>query len=675
MTKILTTCLYCGCGCALYLDVKNNKVVGVAPSYAHPVSKGRLCVKGFNLHEFIHDERRLNQPLIKQDNKFKEISWNNALDIVARKLKQIKNKHGPDSIACFASAKCTNEENYLMQKFARAVIGTNNVDHCARLCHSSTVAGLAAAFGSGAMTNSIEEIENADVILLTGSNTSEQHPLIATRIISAVKEGAKLIIIDPRRIFLTSIAYKHLQQKPGTDVAWLNCLMHVIIKNNLHDKGFINSRTENFSEFKKVIEKYNPKYVEKITGIKANDLEEVAVIYAKAEKATIIYSMGITQHTTGTDNVLSCANLAMLTGNVGKESTGVNPLRGHQNVQGACDMGALYNVYPGYQKVSDEETIKKFAKAWHVKLPKKQGLSIVEIINSIYDKKIKALYVMGENPLLSDPDINHVRKALERIELLVVQDLFMSETAKLADIILPACSFAEKEGTFTSTERRVQLIRKAIEPIENSKPDWWIIQEISKRMGYKMDYKTPSEIMDEIALLTPIYAGISHNRLNNWGLCWPCPDKKHPGTKFLHKGEFTRGKGKFHTVEFKEPNELTSEEYPFILTTGRILEQFHTGTITRKTSTLEREEPLSYVEVNPKDAKNLGIKNNSEVEISSRRGSIQLIAKITDSVQEGVVFIPFHYVEAAANVLTNPALDPVAKIPEYKVCAVRVEKI
>jgi len=674
MPKIFTTCLYCGCGCGLYLDVRNDKIVGITPSKEHPVSKGRLCLKGFNLHEFIHSDKRLTKPLVKVKDKFKATTWEKALSLIAEKLLKIKKKHGPDSIACFSSAKCTNEENFLMQKFTRAVIGTNNIDHCARLCHSSTVAGLVMAFGSGAMTNSIDEIEDAGVILLTGSNPSEQHPLIATRIIDAVNKGAKLIIIDPRKLFLSNIAFINAQQRPGTDVAWVNGLMNVILEEKLEDGLFIEQRTEDFDKLKKIVKKYTPKKVEQITGIKADTIKKIARTYANAEKASILFAMGITQHTTGTDNVLSLANLAMLTGNVGKESTGVNPLRGQNNVQGACDLGALCNVFPGYQKTDDALVKAKFGKAWNTLMPSTPGLSIVETINAAYDKKIKALYVMGENPMLSDPDANHVKAALEKLDFLVVQDIFLSETAELADVILPACSFAEKNGTYTNTERRVQLVQKAVEPIGDCKADWQIICELATNMGYDMHYNNASEIMDEIARLTPIYAGINYRRLKGFGMQWPVPFNTHPGTKFLHKGKFARGLGQFHAVEFKEPNELTNKEYPFILTTGRLLEQWHTRTITARSPTLDREEPFGFVEINPNDAEKLEIRDGTRIKVSSRRGTIEPIARITEGVNEGVVFIPFHYNEAAANKLTNPALDPIAKIPEYKVCAVKIEK-
>ncbi|MEM1565244.1 MAG: formate dehydrogenase subunit alpha [Candidatus Bathyarchaeia archaeon] len=675
--KVRTVCPYCGSGCTLYLKVRNGKVVGVLPDEKGP-GQGRLCIKGWSAHEFIHHPDRLTKPLIRDENgKFRETDWNTALSLVAEKLLEIKKNYGPDAIGVFGSAKATNEENFLIMKFARAVIGTNNVDHCARLCHASTVVGLASVFGSGAMTNSIDEIENADVIFVIGSNTTEQHPLIATRILRAVRKGSKLIVADPRFIDLAHFATIYLGHKPGTDVALLNGMMNVIISENLHDEEFIKTRTENFEAFKKVVEKYTPEYVEKITAVPAEKIREAARLYAKAERATIIYSMGITQHTTGVDNVVSIANLAMLTGNVGKESTGVNPLRGQNNVQGACDVGALPNVYSGYQRVDLEEVRKKFEDAWGVKLPPKPGLTVVEMINAAGDS-IKALYIMGENPMVSDPDINHVREQLEKLDFLVVQDIFMSETAELADVVLPSACFAEKDGTVTSTERRVQRIRKAVDPPGEAKADWEIIMELSRRMGYNgMNYSSPKEIMDEIAKLTPIYGGITYDRpeLEEQGLQWPCPTKDHPGTKFLHKDKFTRGLGLFTPVEYNPPAEQPDGLYPFILTTGRQLHQFHTGTMTRRSPTLIEQAPEGYVEINPVDANKLGIVNGEKIKVISRRGEITIKAKVTDKVQPGVVFIPFHYAETAANKLTIAALDPKAKIPELKVCAVRLEKL
>lgn len=675
--NVLTTCPYCGTGCALYLQVLDGKLAGVIPCKTHPVNEGKLCIKGYNAHKFVEHPDRLKKPLVKKGDKFVEVSWEEALSLIAEKLLEIKNKYGSDSIGVLSSARCTNEENYLMQKFARAVLGTNSVDHCARLCHASTVAGLANAFGSGAMTNSTPEFENADCILITGSNTIEQHPLIGGRILRAKDKGAKIIVVDPRTIPMAKYADIHLVFRPGTDVAWLNGFMNIILENGLEDREFIEQRTEGFDDLKKAVQKYTPEYVEKITWIQKEDLIEAALTYAKAEKGSIVYSMGITQHTTGTDNVKSIANLAMLTGNIGRESTGVNPLRGQNNVQGACDVGALSNVYCGYQKVNDKAANEKFSKAWGVELPKNIGLTVVELMNGAYDGNVKALYIMGENPMVSDPDINHVRDALQKLEFLVAQDIFLSETAAMANVVLPSSSYAEKDGTYTATDRRVQRIRKAIEPIGECKADWEIICLLAKKMNAPgFDFSSPSEIMDELASLAPIYGGISFDRLEKEiSVHWPCPSKDHPGTPYLHKGVFSRGKGLFNAIEFKEADELTDEEYPFILTTGRVLFHWHTGTQTRRTPKLNSEVPKGFIELHPEDAKKLNIIDGEVVKVLSRRGNIKIQAFITEKVPISVVFIPFHFAEAAANVLTNPALDPVAKIPELKVCAVRIEKL
>ena len=669
--NVLTVCPYCGCGCNFYLQVFDGELIGILPCKSHVVSQGKLCIKGWNATDFVVSKDRLTKPLMKKDGKFVEISWDKALNIISEKFR----KYSSDDVAVLSSAKCTNEENYLMMKFARAVLKTNSVDHCARLCHASTVVGLGKTFGSGAMTNSIGELEDADCIFVIGSNTTEQHPLIARYLMRAREKGAKIIVADPRLIPLTQFSDYHLRQRPGTDVALLNGFMNVILNKGLEDKEFIDKRTEGFKELKEIVKKYNPEDVEKITGIPKELIIEAARIYAKAKSASIVYSMGITQHTTGVDNVVSCANLAMLTGNVGKPSTGVNPLRGQSNVQGACDMGALPNVYSGYQKVSDENARTKFEKAWNTELPSKTGLTIVEMINEAAKGKLKAMYIMGENPMLSDPDINHVKKALDNLEFLVVQDMFLTETAQLADIVLPAASYAEKDGTLTATDRRVQRIRKAIEPIGESKSDWQIICELAGKMGsQEFKYSSPAGIMDEIASVTPIYGGIVFERIEDIGLQWPCPSKEHPGTPYLHKGKFSRNKGKFFAIEFKEPAELPDADYPFILTTGRTIFHYHTGTMTRKTEALNREVPTGYMEINSKDAEKLNIIEGEKVSVKSRRGKIEVKVLKTGKVPEGVVFIPFHFAESPANVLTNSAFDPVAKIPELKVCAVKVEK-
>ncbi|MEO0198199.1 MAG: formate dehydrogenase subunit alpha [candidate division WOR-3 bacterium] len=674
--KVVTTCPYCGVGCQLELWVKDNRIVKVKGADEVP-NEGRTCVKGRFGLDFVHKEDRLKKPLIKKDGKFVEVEWDEALDYVAKRLREIKEKYGPDAIAGLASAKCTNEENFVFQKFMRAVIGTNNVDHCARLCHASTVAGLARAFGSGAMTNTIKELEYADVILVTGSNTTETHPVISTYIKRAVVfRGAKLIVVDPRKIDLVKYATLHLQQKNGTDVAWINGMLHVIWKEKLYNEEFIKTRTEDFDKIIPIIENYTPEKVEEITGIPKDKLIEAARLYAKAKKAAIVYSMGITQHTTGVDNVLSLANLAMMTGHVGKESSGVNPLRGQNNVQGACDMGALPDVYSGYQKVIEEDKRAKFESAWGVKLPDKPGLTVVEMMNAACEGKIKAFYFMGENPMMSDPNIPHVKEALERAEFIVCQDIFMTETTELADVVLPVASFAEKEGTFTNTERRVLKVNKAIDPLPGVKTDWEVVQEVARRLGYNMNYSSWEDILREINQLTPIYGGITPERVNRGEkLQWPCPTPEHPGTPYLHKEKFSRGLGKFHPVDFIPPAELPDEEYPFILSTGRMLYHYHTATMSRRSSSLISYVNEAYMEMNPADMEKLGIKDGEKVKVTSRRGSIEIKAVASDRVFPGLVFIPFHFSEAAANILTNDALDPIAKIPEYKVCSCKIQKI
>ena len=676
LKKVTTICPYCGTGCEFELNVKGNEVVKVTTRSDHPVNSFALCVKGRFGFDFINHKDRLKTPLIKENGVFREATWDEAYDLIYKRFSELKEKYGPDALAGFGSAKATNEDNYLFQKFIRSVFGTNNVDHCARLCHASTVTGLARTLGSGAMTNSIAEFEHSDVILITGSNPTENHPVIALKLKKAARNGAKIIVVDPRRIEMVDFATIWLRQRPGSDVAWINGMLHVIIKEGLIDEEFIKERTEGFEELKEVVEKYTPEYVEKYTGIKKEDLIKAARIYGNADKASIVYAMGITQHVQGTQMVMSLANLAMATGNVGRPSTGVNPLRGQNNVQGACDVGVLPNVYPGYQKVSLPEIKEKFEKFWNAKLSDKVGLTVIEIINGAYNGTIKGLYMMGENPRLSDPDAHHVEEALKRLDFLVVQDLFLTETARLADVVLPAVSFAEKDGTFTNTERRVQRVRKAIEPIGQSKPDWLIITELANRFGFDWSYSHPSEIMDEIAEVTPIYGGMSFNRIDNGGLQWPCPTKDHPGTPILHVERFNRpnGLGKFTPAEYQEPPELPDEEYPYILTTGRTLFHWHTGSMTRRSYGLNEILKEGYVEISPEDAKKFSIKTGEFLTVSSRRGSIKIKAKVTKKVAPGVVFIPFHFAEAAANELTIAALDPISKIPELKVCAVKIEK-
>ncbi|HLB24839.1 MAG TPA: formate dehydrogenase subunit alpha, partial [Nitrospirota bacterium] len=626
---------------------------------------------------------RLKQPLIRTNSKkagageFREATWDEALTLIAKKFSKAR-EAGPEGFAALSSARCTNEENYVFQKFARAVMGTNNVDHCARLCHASTVTGLAMAFGSGAMTNNIADFDNSDLFFVIGSNTTEAHPVIGIRLKRAVREGrAKLILADPRRIDLAEHAEIWLRQKPGTDVALLNGMMNVIVSEGLEDKKFIEGRTEGYDEFYKAVKDFTPEKASEITGVPADDIRRAARMFARAGAASTVYSMGITQHTTGVDNVLSVANLAMLTGQIGRPGAGVNPLRGQNNVQGACDLGALPNVYPGYQQVTDEKARARFEKAWGVKLPGKPGLTVTEIMESAYEGKIGTLYIMGENPVLSDPDSNHVKKALAKLDFLVVQDIFLTETGQFADVVLPALSWAEKDGTFTNTERRVQLVRAGIPPVGEAKTDWEIVSLIAGRMGMgeKFHYTGAGNIFREMAALTPQYAGIGYGRIEQeGGLQWPCPTPEHPGTPILHTEKFTRGLGKFHAVEFRQPAERPDRQYPYVLTTGRILQHYHTGTMTRRVKGLNHIVPEAFCELNPGDAARIRVVDGDFLKVASRRGEIKIKARVTERVAKGEVFIPFHFVEASANVLTAANVDPVAKIPEFKVSAVKVEK-
>jgi len=673
-SEVATTCTYCGVGCGLLLGVRGNRVVNVEGNRKSPVNRGHLCVKGRFGFRFINSPDRLTKPLIKKNGEFVEAEWDEALDFVSRKLGGYK----ADELAVLSSAKITNEENYLAQKFSRSVLGTNNIDHCARLCHAPSVAGLAQSFGSGAMTNTINEIPDAGCIFAIGTNTTSAHPVIGAKMKEAVRNGAKLIVANPKEIDLCRFAHIFLQQKPGTDVPLLMGMMRVIIDENLHDEDYIKEHCGNFEDLKKSLETYNLEFVEKTTGVPKEKIAEAARMYATNSPAGIFYAMGITQHTHGTDNVLATSNLALITGNVGKPSSGVNPLRGQNNVQGACDMGALPNVYPGYQKVADESVKRKFEQAWNCNLSGENGLTHVEIFNAIADGKIKAMYQVGENPVISEANANHVKEALEKIEFYVVQDIFLTESAKYADVVLPAASFAEKNGTFTNTERRVQRVRKAIDPVGDSKPDWWITCELGKRLGSGgFEFSSPEEVMAEIASVTPSYGGITYERIEEEGLHWPCPGTDHPGTPILHTEQFITPscKGMFMPLEYREPAEMPDPDYPLILTTDRSLYHYHTGTMTRKVEGLNVMHKEELLKIHPGDAENLGIGQGEMVEIASRRGKTKVKADITDICPPGVVSMTFHFFESPTNELTNAALDPLAKIPETKVCAVKVSKI
>jgi formate dehydrogenase alpha subunit len=702
--SVATTCAYCGVGCQVTLNVRGERILSASGSASAPVNGRRLCVKGRYGYDFVHHPDRLSRPLVRRyllegrtriagesRGEWVPVDWDTALDLAARNLHAIRSQSGPDSIGVLSSAKCTNEENYLMNKFARQVIGTNNIDHCARLCHSSTVTGLAIAYGSGAMSNSMDDVaEKAGLILVTGSNTTEQHPVFGTMLRQAVlKRGAKLIVVDPRRIDLANIATLHLQLKGGTDIALFNGLMHLVLKNNWQDEEFIRERTEGFEDFAANLEAYTPEYVSEITRVPVAQLHEAARLLGTVKPGALIWAMGITQHIVGVQNVLTMANLQMLLGNIGIPGGGVNPLRGQNNVQGACDMGALPNVYPDYQNVTREDARLKFEQAWGTALSPKTGLTVTEMIPAACEGRLRAMYVMGEDPVMSDPDSNHARECLGNLDLLVLQDIFPTETSAYADILLPAASFAEKDGTFTNTERRVQLVNQAIAPHAGSRQDWQITSELAKRMlvlaeraldadapcaGW--EYSSPSAVMDEAASLAPNYAGISHARLRaGERLQWPARSKDGPGTPILHTRQFTRGKGLFSVTNHLPPAERPDTQYPMLLNTGRVLYHWHGGEMTRRAKGLLEVYPRSLVEINPEDATALGIENDGdEVVVSSRRGQMRAYAWVTERVAPGAVFANFHFPESPANALTIAALDPQAKIPEFKVCAVRLEK-
>jgi len=679
---IPTTCPYCGTGCSFYLVVRDNKVLGIEPWHTPPINEGKLCQKGRYAREFIHSKDRLTEPLIKKDDVFMQSTWDEAYRLIVEKFKSYK----PEEFGCLASAKASNEDNYLMQKFARIALKTNNIDHCARLCHSSTVSALSEVFGSGAMTNSILDLQESNCIFVLGSNTFEQHPLIGRRLILAKKRGAKIIYADPRRTPTARQADLYLSMYSGTDVSLLNGLMHHIMENGWEDKEFIDKRTKGFNYFKETVMKddYDLKNVSKITGIPEPDLATAAEWIAKSKPCALIFSMGVTQHTVGVDNVKSAANLMMLTGNIGKPGSGVNPLRGQNNVQGASDMGCLPNVYSGYQKVTDVRSRSKMMSLWGVEevAGGAVGYTVTEMIDILADEpgRIKCMYLMGENPMLSDPDLKHVRAALENVEFMISQEIFLSETAEFADVVLPAACYAEKNGTHTNTERRVQRWRKAVDPPGQAKPDWLIICEIARLMGYgkQFPYESESQIFDEVAKVTPSYAGMNYTRLENpYALQWPCPDTSHPGTQILHREKFATldGLGLFTAVEWKPPAEVTDSMYPLILTTGRSIWHWHTGTMTRRSETLDAEVKTGWVEINEEDVLKLGIEDGDMVRVSSRRGEIKIPARVTEDIKKGEIFIPFHFKECPANLLTNNAVDSIAKIPEYKVCAASVEKI
>ena len=672
-----TTCPYCGVGCGLNLAVKDGKVVGVEPWRRSPVNEGKLCPKGVTCWEFVHSPDRLTKPMIKKNGKFEEASWDEALGLIAKKFKEAGDKGGPKALGFQVSCRTPNEDCYIMQKFARAGFRTNNVDNCARICHGPSVAGLSLSFGSGAATNPFEDVVNSDLILIWGSNAVEAHPLAARRIVQAKKKGIPIIVVDPRFSPTARLADMYVRFNPSTHIALINSMMHWIIAEGGQDKEFIEKRTKGFEDMKKVAEKYAD--AESIHGVPLATVKEMAKKYAAAKNAVIIYCLGITELTTGTDNVRSLGNLSMLCGNIGRPGTGVNPLRGQNNVQGACDMGAYPNVYSGYQKTDVAENRSKMEKAWGVSgLPSEYGVSLTEQIDQCGDP-IKAMYILGLNPVVSYPDSNLVMKQLPKLDFLVVQDIFWTETCEHAHVVLPGACFAEKDGTFTSGERRINRVRKAVEPPGEAKADWEIFVALAKKMGLKgFDFKSAEDVWNDMRACTPSMFGATYAKMEKpESVHWPCPTEEHPGTPILHKEKFAApdGLGTFFGIEYRPPAEVADKEYPFTLMTGRLLFHYHTGTQTRRTKMLDTEVPTGFVQINTGDAKNLGIADGEKIRVTSRRGTVDTLAKVTDEVGPGVLMMTMHFAEAAANKLTGTARDPMSKMPELKHSAVKVEKI
>ena len=696
---VSTTCPFCGVGCNLQLHVRDDFIFRVTSDHKSIVNQGNLCVKGRFGYDFVYSPRRVTTPLIRKTSQspgkrtqafelseWREVSWDKALDYTADRLVEIYQKNGHDAMAAYCCAKATNEDNYLLQKLHRALFRSNHVDHCTRLCHAGSVVGLNMALGSMAMSNTAAEVVDTDVFIVTGSNTAETHPIIANQMKAAVeKHGAKLIVIDPRRVEMVNWATLWLPEKPGSDVVVFSAMAHVIIKEKLYNQQFIDDRTEDFESFAASMEKFTPEFAEKISGVERELIVQAARMYATAEKAAIYWALGISQSVHGTDNALSLVNLALLTGHIGKHGTGLNPLRGQNNVQGASDAGAMPWHYPGYQEVEDEASARKFEQGWNIEpggLNRKNGLTTTKILSSVAEGGVRSLFIMGENPMMSEPNLNHTRELMEGLEFIVAQDLFINESGAYADVFLPSASFAEKEGTFTNTDRRVQRVRQAIPAQGQARPDWQITCDLAKRIEARLgrpnsagwDFSHPSEVLAEMGSLVPAYAGIKYDRIEKVGLQNPVLTDDHPGTPFLFAESFPRGRGKFHPLDHVPNAEPPDDEYPFILTTGRVLEHWHGGTMTRN-SWMDDVYPEALVEINPADADQLGITDRSPVQVASRRGRITLRALVTEKAIPGVVFIPFAFAEAAANELTIDALDPLALIPEYKSCAVNITAV
>lgn len=676
MSKSLvsTICPYCAAGCGLYVAVEKGKATGIEYMPEHPANEGSLCSKGNAALEVVYNDDRLLYPMKRDGYEWTRIPWDEALKLVSKAFGRAIKNGGPDCLAFLSSSKCTNEENYLIQKLGR-MLGSRNVDNCARLCHAPSIVGLNRSLGAAGMTNPIPDLANSRCIFIIGSNLAENHAILSRWIHRAKDSGARVIVADPRLTHTSWLADIFLQLLPGTDVALLNGMMNVIIDEGLIDSEFISKSTKGFDELAVAIRDYPPVVASRITGVPAKDIIYAARMYAKSPASTILYSMGITQHTSGTDNVQSIANLALICGQMGRPGAGVLPLRGHNNVQGACDMGALAEFYPGYRKSDDPETAKYFEAAWKTtSLPVGRGLAATEMIDAACTGAIKAMYIVGEDPANSDPWSARTKDCLENLEFLVVQDIFMTATAQLADVVLPAASWAEKEGTYTSTERRVQWSSRALDPPGEAKSDLEIICLVAESMWLHFDYPDAASVLAEINRMVPSYSGITIERLGIGGLIWPCPNKDHPGTPILHSSGFRLpdGRALIAPVQYKPAAEGSSLEYPLILTTGRVAVHFNAGSMTRRSPSLMERAPKLFAEINPLDADPLKIEDGDSIEVASERGRTTAIAKVTDSVKPGVVFMPFHY--PGTNFLTTDARDQEAKIPEFKVAACKISR-
>ena len=676
-TKLVPSlCPYCAVGCGMYLVVEKGKAIGVEYMTDHPACEGALCPKGNSVLEFLNHEDRLKYPMKRVGDEFVRISWDEALDMAAHGLARNIKKNGPQSIGFLASSRCNNEENYLMQKLAR-FLGSPNVDNCARLCHSPTVVGLGAVLGTGAMTNNLIDLQNSKCILAIGTNFTEAHPIVSRWAQKAKDNGATIIVADPRITSTSWMADLHLRIKPGSDIDLLRGMMKVIIDEGLADKKFIDERTEGYPELALNLKDFTLEKASELTDVPAAEIAKAARIYAKSSSSALLYSMGITQHVCGTDNVKACATLSLLAGQIGRPGAGVWPMRGQNNVQGNCDMGGMAEFYPGYKKASDPKSIEFFKAVWKVDdLPMGPGLTSTEMTDAALEGKITAMYLIGEDPVVCEANINKTKAALDNLDFLIVQEIFMTATAKMADLVLPAAAWAEKDGSYTSMERRVQWIDQAVPPVGEAKEGLWIINEIGKRLGLDLGGTSARDVLMEVNRNVPQYAGMTFERISKvGGLRWPCPDEKHPGTDILHKERFSTpdGRAKMASVLNKPAGERTSEDYPILLSTGRIVVHYNSGSMTQRCTSLRERDSELYVEINPADATPLKISHGDMVKVKTVRGEAEARARISEKVKPGMAFMPFHW--QGTNIITSDAIDPVSKIPEYKMAACRIETI